>query len=149
MSTLHFSFQGECLTPTKFQGKSRQFSLTIDEPVSLGGSDIAANPVEYLLAGYAGCLNVVVNLIAKELNIVIESLRIHVEGDINPDRLLGISNKERAGFLGLQVTIDIQSEAPKSLIQVLLEKVKDRCPVNDNISNPTPIKYQVNYSVAV
>jgi uncharacterized OsmC-like protein len=66
MSTLNFSINGKSINSTLYQGQSRKFTLNVDEPETLGGNDISANPVEYLLAGYAGCLNVVFNLVAKE-----------------------------------------------------------------------------------
>jgi putative redox protein len=35
--------------------KIRQFSLTIDEPANLGGTDTGPNPVELVLAALATC----------------------------------------------------------------------------------------------
>jgi len=40
-------------------GHARSFELIVDEPEMLGSEDSATNLVEYLLAGYADCLNVV------------------------------------------------------------------------------------------
>ena len=33
----------------------RQFSITVDEPVSLGGTDAGPNPVELVIAALASC----------------------------------------------------------------------------------------------
>jgi len=68
---LNFKVNGKNIGLTKYQGYARNFELIVDEPEVLGGEDSAANPVEYLLAGYAGCLNVVFGIVAKELNIEI------------------------------------------------------------------------------
>ena len=95
---LNFKINGKSIGHTKYQGYARNFELIVDEPEMLGGDDSAANPVEYLLAGYAGCLNVVFGIVAKELAIEIQSLKINIDGDINPEKFLGISNDERAGF---------------------------------------------------
>jgi uncharacterized OsmC-like protein len=142
MSNLNFSINGKSINATKYEGKARQFSLIIDEPEALGGKDEAANPVEYILAGYAGCLNVVFHVVAKELNITIKKLNININGDINPEKFLGISDKERAGFQSLNVHIELETDATKQeLVDELIIKVKERCPVNDNLANPTPIKY--------
>ena len=62
---LNFSVNGKRVGATKYQGFARGFELVVDEPEMLGGEDSAANPVEYLLAGYAGCLNVVLALWPK------------------------------------------------------------------------------------
>jgi len=141
---LNFSVNGKNIGLTKYQGYARNFELIVDEPEMLGGEDSAANPVEYLLAGYAGCLNVVFGIVAKELNIEIKNLQINIDGDINPNRFLGISNKERAGFKLLNVEIKLETNVNKELEALLIQSVKSRCPINDNLSNPTPINYKYN-----
>ena len=88
MEDLIFSINGKSITPTRYEGNVRQFSIAVDEPENFGGKDSAPTPVEYILAGYAGCLNEVVNLIAKEMNIVIYHLEINSTGDIKPGKLL-------------------------------------------------------------
>lgn len=141
---LNFSVNGKNIGLTKYQGYARNFELIVDEPEMLGGEDSAANPVEYLLAGYAGCLNVVFGIVAKELNIEIKNLQINIDGDINPNRFLGISNEERAGFKSLNVEIKLETNVNKELEALLIQSVKSRCPINDNLSNPTPINYKYN-----
>ena len=143
MEDLKFSINGMSVTPTRFEGKVRQFNIAVDEPENFGGKDSAPTPVEYILAGYAGCLNVVVNLIAKEMGITIKSLEINITGDINPEKLLGISDKERAGFKSLNIQMNIKSDASKDMLQKLLTQVKERCPVNDNLANTTPVNYSI------
>lgn len=143
MEDLIFSINGKSVTSTRFEGKVRQFNISVDEPENFGGKDSAPTPVEYILAGYAGCLNVVVNLIAKEMGIVISNLEINIMGDINPEKLLGISDRERSGFKSLNIQLDIKSDASKDMIQKLLNQVKERCPVNDNLANTTPVNYSI------
>ncbi len=143
MSKLNFSIKGKSVTPTRYDGKVRQFTLFVDEPEELGGKDIAPNPVEYLLAAYAGCINVVIHLVAKELQITVNNISINIDGDINPDRLFGLSKSERAGFESLNVDIDLDTNASQELIDKLFEQVKDRCPLNDNLSNSTPLNYNI------
>jgi len=143
MSTLNFAVNGNSTTQTKYEGNACHFKITVDEPHALGGNDDAPNPVEYILAGYAGCLNVVIHLVAKELVIKISSLKIEISGDIDPARLFGTSFKKRAGFLSLQVDIDLDSDADEGRLDLLFKQVKERCPVNDNLSNITPIEYNI------
>ncbi len=143
MENLMVSINGKSITATRFEGKARQFTIMVDEPENFGGIDSAPTPVEYILAGYAGCLNVVVNMIAKEMGISIKSLEINITGDINPEKLLGISDKERAGFKSLNIQLNIKSDASKQVIQELVNKVKERCPVNDNLANMTPVNYSI------
>jgi uncharacterized OsmC-like protein len=148
MSKLNFSYNGTSTSATKFEGKSRQFDLVIDEPEALGGKDSAANPVEYLLAGYAGCLNVVYHVVAKEIGIEIDFLNISINGDINPGKFLGISDKERAGFQSLNVLVELATNGTPKQEQELITKAKNRCPVNDNLANPTPIQYLITQPIS-
>jgi uncharacterized OsmC-like protein len=145
MSKLNFSISGNSITATRYDGKARQFSLIVDEPEELGGQDIAPNPVEYLLAAYAGCINVVIHLVANELRVTVSNIKININGDINPERLLGLSKVDRAGFESLTVDIDLETEAPREVIEKLFEQVKDRCPLNDNLSNSTPLVYNIKH----
>ena len=143
MSDLKFSVAGVSTSATQFVGKARQFKLVIDEPETLNGTDEGANPVEYILAGFAGCVNVVGHLVAKELGFKIEKLNIEVSGDINPDKFLGISNNERAGFKNIELKLVPETTASIETLVKWLEIVEARCPVRDNLSNNTPVKISV------
>ena len=145
MSNLRFSVNGESNSTTQFVAKARHFKLVVDEPEELGGTDAAANPVEYILAGLAGCINVVGHLVAKELGFVISKLNIDISGEINPDKLLGISNHERAGFQSIQINLnpETETEADTVTLSKWLKMVEDRCPVKDNLRNETPVRLTV------
>jgi uncharacterized OsmC-like protein len=140
MSDLNFLVAGVAETPTRFNANARQFSFVIDEPPTLGGEDSGANPVEYLLASYAGCINVMAHLIANELQFKLNKLSINVEGNINPERLFGTSYEERAGFKYIKLTLKPETDASPELLKKWNEEIKRRCPVNDNLSNPTPVE---------
>lgn len=146
MSLSNFSINGSSINSTLYKGTSRQFNFLVDEPQELGGEDLAANPVEYLLAGYAGCLNVVINLVAKELGIKLYDTKININGNIDAAKLLGLSKEGRAGFQSLDVSLDFVTNATQETVDFLLKNVKQRCPVSDNLSNATPIQYHVTKS---
>lgn len=143
MSLLNFGIEGENENPTKLVVNARNFKLVVDEPAGLGGTDHGPNPVEYLLAGYAGCLNVVAHLVAKEQGLDLKKLSINVDGDINPARLFGLSNDDRAGFKIIRVNMAIDTDAEQSAIDQWLKEVENRCPINDNLTNPTPVEVKV------
>lgn len=140
---LKFSVSATSETPTRVQVKARNFTMYVDEPPQLGGEDKGANPVEYLLAALAGCLNVVGHLVAKEMNIKLDGLTIDIEGVLNPAKFMGKPNAERAGYKEITVTIKAKTDAPEDLLKKWLETVESRCPVSDNIANPTPVKFNV------
>ncbi|WP_448517652.1 OsmC family protein [Pseudothermotoga sp.] len=140
---LKFSISATSETPTRVQVKARNFTMYVDEPPQLGGEDKGANPVEYLLAALAGCLNVVGHMVAKEMNMQLDGLTIDIEGVLNPAKFQGKSNAERAGYKQIDVTIRAKTNAPDDVLKKWIETVESRCPVSDNIANPTPVKLKV------
>ncbi len=98
MADMKFSVSARREGPALVRVQARNFSMYVDEPANLGGSDKGANPVEYLLGALAGCLNVVANLVANEMNIELRGMTIEAEGDLNPGRFSGKSMEERAGI---------------------------------------------------
>ncbi|HZH71037.1 MAG TPA: OsmC family protein [Mariniphaga sp.] len=144
MADLNVKINGTSETETRFVAAARQFKIVIDEPKELGGDDLAANPVEYLLAGYAGCINVVAHLTAKELGISLKNLDIAVEGVIDPARLFGKSYNERAGFKTINVEFSPDTDSEPELVSEWIELIKNRCPINDNLSQPTPLSFNIN-----
>lgn len=145
MSTLlKFSVESKSKSPTRTEIETRGFKLIIDEPEDLGGTNLAPNPVEYILAGYAGCINVVAHLTAKEFNIDLKDLEISIEGDINPARLFGESNQDRAGYQSINVQLRTNSTIDKLVKIKWLQEIENRCPVNDNLRNTTPVNFSLN-----
>ena len=140
MADLIFSLSGQNVNPTKFVAKTRQFTLTIDEPEGLGGTDQGANPVEFLLAAYAGCLNVMGHIVAAELGFKLNNIRIELEGDLNPAKVFGNPTNDRAGYKEIRVNIFPDADTDAAILAKWLEIIESRCPVNDNLINPTPVK---------
>ena len=143
MADLFFKVEGEAQTAARFDANARQFTLVIDEPPALGGDDLGANPVEFLLASYAGCMNVVAHLTAKELGIKVEKLTIAVSGNLNPARLFGQSEVERAGFKQIDVNFTPVTDASPELTAQWITAKKNRCPINDNLASPTPLTFNL------
>ncbi|MBS3933859.1 MAG: OsmC family protein [Truepera sp.] len=124
---------------TKTVVEAREFTIVVDEPPSLGGNDEGANPVEYVLAALAGCLNVVGHVVAKEMGFELKSLRLELEGDLDPARFLGAHTEQRAGYQAIRVSLHPETDASAAVLAEWLAAVKRRCPVSDNLANPTPV----------
>ncbi|HPS96221.1 MAG: OsmC family protein [Bacteroidales bacterium] len=123
--------------------KARQFEIVVDEPAELGGTDTGANPVEYVLAAFAGCINVMAHVIAKEMNFELRGVKIDISGDLNPARLFGLSYEDRAGYKQIVVRIKPDCDADAETLNKWKEAIENRCPVSDNLQNPTPVKIEV------
>ena len=131
---------------TGFAGNNEQFVVkteNFDVRISKNQNDPvldAPSPIEYILAGYAGCIHAVGTLVAKELNLNLKSLKVEISGEINVDKFLGKPTSERAGFNAIKVLVKPIADATTEELQNWLNIVESRCPVYDNLINPTPIK---------
>ncbi|MEM9858456.1 MAG: OsmC family protein [Bacteroidota bacterium] len=142
--TINFSIQSKSQSSAKTSIKVRDFELLVDEPQDLGGTNEAPNLVEYILAGYAGCINVVAHIVAKEQNIQLKDLEIDIDGDLDPARLFGTSFEERAGYRNINVSLKTSTKLNQGQRIKWLKEVEYRCPVNDNLTNKTPINFSLN-----
>lgn len=132
----------ESKSHTELDVTARKHTFTIDEPESFGGTDKGANPLEFLFAGLAGCLNVTIHLIAKERDLEIETLKIDVKGTLD---LEGFQNKEsdkKSGFSEITVEVDMKTNADEAIEQEMLKEAEKRCPVSDTIQQGCSLKIE-------
>ena len=134
--------EGESATKTSVT--ARDFELTVDEPESMGGTDEGPNPLEYLIAGQAGCLNVTGHQVAEDMGIDLDGLEIAIEGEFDPAKFAGEDMDVRAGYQELRVTIEAETDADQDTLEEWVERVEERCPVTDNVENATPINVSVS-----
>jgi len=139
MASIKFGVTAKSENNTKTIVETRGFKMTIDEPETLGGTNGGANPVEYILAALSGCLNVVGHLVASEMGFKLNGLELVLEGDLDPAKFTGKSMDGRAGYSEIRVTLKPDSDADKETLDKWVKVVESRCPVSDNISNPTPL----------
>ena len=128
---------------TKTIVKARNFEIVIDEPAELGGTNDGPNPVEYVLGAFAGCLNVMAHVVAKELNITLRGIKIDISGPLNPARLFGQSFEERAGFKEISVVLKPDTDADDATLEKWAKAIEDRCPVSDNLQHTTPVSISI------
>ena len=123
---------------TRTTVEARDFELTIDEPEQMGGSNEGPNPLEYLLAAQAGCLNVTGQQIAGDMGIEIDEIRFSIEGDFNQAAFAG-KDDDRTGLQDIEVSMSVESDADQGTIEEWVKRTEARCPVSDNIQNETAL----------
>ncbi|AKI97358.1 OsmC family protein [Kosmotoga pacifica] len=124
--------------------KARNFNIVVDEPPMLGGKDEGPNPVEFVLAALAGCLNVVGHLVAREMGFQIKNLEFEISGALNPEKFMGKETSDRAGYKSIEVKMNIDADVDELTLARWLEIMKQRCPVSDNLTNATPVNITLN-----
>lgn len=117
----------------------RNFTMRMDEPVSLGGTDTGMNPVEAQLIALGSCLTIVAGAFAKAHNIDLQEFWVELEGDLDPDGFLRGAPGVRMGFNQVRVTPHIKSNSSSEEIEEFMTFIKSRCPVSDMMMNPTEV----------
>ena len=138
-TTMPVEVEAERESPTRSTIGVRDFELTVDEPEEMGGTDEGPNPLEYLLAGQAGCLNVTATQVARDMGVTLEDLEISIEGEFDLDAFQTEQPDERTGVQNIEVTLEAETDADDETIREWGERVEKRCPVSDNISQATNI----------
>lgn len=144
MNDVTFKVSAKKENVTKSVIEANGFKIIIDEPKNMGGTNEGPNPVEVLLASFAGCLNVMVHIVAREMNLKMDNISIDVEGDLNPMKLMGKSNKDRAGFKEVRVNISSDMDVDEETKERFLKEVENRCPISDNLKNGTNVGISLN-----
>jgi putative redox protein len=129
--------------------KIRQFSLTIDEPASLGGTDTGPNPVELVLAALATCQEITYRAYATALGIPLEGVSVKLEGALDLRGFFAVQDGVRAGFNDVHGTVHLKSSAPLAELAKLKEVVDAHCPVLDILRAPVPVELKLEAERAV
>lgn len=140
-------WQGQTRSRTQVEGfdiggthVARPFTLDIDEPHELGGSNSQANPQEYLLAALNACMTVGYVAQCSVRGITIESLEIQTEGDIDLRGFLGLDPKVANGYESLRYTVRIKGDGTKAQFAEVHEAVMATSPNYFNLSRPVALK---------
>jgi uncharacterized OsmC-like protein len=119
--------------------RTKPFVLVSDEPPVLLGEDHGANPAEYVLHALAACLTTSLVYHAAARGIRIDSLESSVEGDLDLQGFLGLSERVRKGYQSIRVNFVIQSDASAEELKELTKF----SPVYDTLSNPVPVSIEI------
>jgi uncharacterized OsmC-like protein len=114
-------------------------TFTVDEPVSLGGGNTAANPVEYALAALGSCQAITYRFWAAHLGLRVDRVSVHVEGDLDVRGFFGIDDSVRPGFGAVRVSVTVGGPEPAEAYERLQAAVDEHCPVLDLFANPVPV----------
>ena len=101
----------------------RRFSIDIDEPHELGGSNASANPQEHLMAALNACMIAGYAAQCAARGITLDSLAIETDGEIDLRGFLGIDPATPPGYTQLNYTVRIKGSGTKAQFAEIHEAV--------------------------
>ena len=144
MSTLkNITVTGRLKEGFTVETEMRSHKAVVDQPREGGGNDTWPTPLEYLFVSLAGCIGTIARIKARQEKIDLRSLEISVSGDIDIDVLMGKSDDARPGFQNIVVHVNMDCDLSPEEKEEFMHDVDRRCPISDNISNKTPLSFDV------
>jgi putative redox protein len=138
-----FSVDSQQVENLRSEAKIRQFSVTVDEPPALGGSDAGPNPVELVLAALATCQEITYRAYATALGIPLEGVSVRLDGVLDLRGFFAVDESVRPGFTRVQGTVTLKSSASQEELAKLKEVVDAHCPVLDILRAPVPVELKL------
>ena len=141
------TWQGQARSRTQIDGFDiggkripRRFSIDIDEPRELGGSNRFANPQEHLLAALNACMMVGFVAQCALRGIILERLEIETAGEIDLRGFLGIDPAVPPGYENLGYTVRVKGSGTKEQFAEIHAAVMATSPNFHNLSRPVDLK---------
>jgi uncharacterized OsmC-like protein len=122
--------------------KVREHVVRSDYAEAAGGTNLAPNPVELLLAAIAACIEAAFYEFAVHQGFTIHSLSAEVEGTLDLRGFFMIGDVP-AGFRDLKYTFSIESPDDEANLRELAEKVIAHCPVVESLMRPTGLTGEI------
>ena len=119
--------------------RAEAFTLDAGEPAILIGTDTGPNPAEALLHALAACLTTSLVYVAAARGVRLTHVESVLEGDMDVQGALGLSDDYRNGFEQIRVSFRIAGDAPEEKLQELVARAQQRSAVFDMVTNGVPV----------
>ena len=128
---------------TRVDIRAGAFEFAADEPVSVGGTGTAANPVQLALAALGSCQAITYRYWAEELGLRLDSVAVTVEANFDTGAFFGFPGAGTPAPSGVRCSVVLEGPEPAGRYEKLAAAVDEHCPVLDLFSCPVPVERAV------
>ncbi len=135
------------VTNTALQPFQVSRMLATDEGPFQGGEDTSPTPLEFFLTGLVGCLMTQIRVFAKRMRVDMRDLEVTCsarweahKGDIGP---------YEARPAGFDIAITMNSDAPETDVQALIEASKRACFVEATLAQANDVTHSLRINAGV
>ena len=122
---------------------AQDYTITVDEPKALLGTDSAPNPQMLLFAALNTCVLNTFMVNAAVRGIRIDRVELHLEGELDLHGFLGIDDSVNPGYDELTLVCKVEGEGTREQYEQLLEVGTKYSPNFQSISKPVKVHYKV------
>lgn len=120
---------GDGVSAARADLTARHHRITVDEPAERGGTDVAATPLETMLAAFLSCTNVIAHVVAGDMGLKIDGMKLEAVGEFD-NRGVFAKADVSVPFPRILLEVGLDTDATPDQIEALREAVARRCPVS-------------------
>jgi putative redox protein len=129
MSTARVTIGAATAGPLSMTVSTAAHAYLLDEPESVGGGNLAVNPVEASLGALAGCSGITIKAVAKHvLGITVDDVAVNVDAQMDLRGAL-LQEEVEMPFRSVHLRYSARTDATAAKIDELKELVDKFCPV--------------------
>ena len=134
-------FEGDAQFQASITFEGGQEVIRSDNPTFMGGGGTLPGPMHYCFYGLASCYTGVFATMASMLGIVLKKLTVHVEADMNFEKVFGISDAPI--MEEIRIKLSVVTDAPEDKVKEAERLAQERCPAAFTLTNIVPFKPSV------
>ena len=142
-AVVHLRTEARLEEGTRVELKAGGFEFAADEPVSVGGTGTAANPVQLALAALGSCQAITYRYWAEQLGLRVDAVTITVEADFDTGAFFGLAGAGPPAPSGVRCSVALEGPEPADRYDELVAAVDEHCPVLDLFTRPVPVERTV------
>jgi uncharacterized OsmC-like protein len=128
---------------TRVDIRAGAFEFAADEPVSVGGTGTAANPVQMALAALGSCQAITYRYWAAELGLRLDAVTVTVEADFDTGAFFGFPGAGTPAPSAVRCSVTLEGPEPAGRYEELAAAVDEHCPGLVLFSRPIPVERAV------
>jgi uncharacterized OsmC-like protein len=124
---------------TRVELRTGAFEFAADEPVSVGGTGTAPNPVQMALAALGSCQAITYRYWAEELGLRLDAVTVSIEANFDTGAFFGFPGAGTPAPSDVRCSVTLEGPEPAARYEELAAAVDEHCPVLDLFSRPVPV----------
>lgn len=132
---------------TRVDMRVGSFEVGVDEPVSVGGTGTAPNPVQLSLAALGSCQAITYRYWASELGLKLDAVTVSLEASFDTGAFFGFPGA--AGPVSpsnVHCAVTLEGPEPPERYEDLVTAVDEHCPILDLFTRSIPVERDVTFA---
>jgi len=142
-AVVHLRTEARMAHGTRVELRAGAFEFAADEPMSVGGTGTAPNPVQMALAALGSCQAITYRYWAEELGLHLDGVTVTVEADFDTGAFFGFPGAGTPAPSAVRCSVALEGPEPAGRYRELAAAVDEHCPVLDLFSRPVPVERSV------